>query len=149
VTLWRVSNHSRLDGGGGLRASGRWHTRGRRIVYCAPNPATALLEALVHAEIDIEDIPVTFRYMEIEARDSIAFETALTGALAPGWQSNLEITRRVGDQWLLSGRTALLRVPSAVVPATWNVLINPQHRDSARIRVARIHQHAVDPRLWR
>ncbi|MBI3680362.1 MAG: RES family NAD+ phosphorylase [Acidobacteria bacterium] len=43
MTLWRVTNHVRLDGGGGLRAPGRWHTRGRRIVYCAPDPAAALL----------------------------------------------------------------------------------------------------------
>jgi len=61
VILWRVSNHISLDGAGGLSAPGRWHTAGQRIVYCAPNPATALLEALVHAKIDFEDVPVNFR----------------------------------------------------------------------------------------
>jgi RES domain-containing protein len=44
-----------VDGRGGLQASGRWHTCGQRIVYCAPDPATALLEILVHAEIDFRD----------------------------------------------------------------------------------------------
>lgn len=141
MTLWRVSNHLNLDGGGGLRAPGRWHTRGRRIVYCAPNPATALLEILVHAEIDVEDIPLTFRYIEIEAPDELAVETADTQAL--------EAARRAGDAWLRSGRTPLLRTPSVIVPATWNTLINPLHPGSAQIRIAAIHEHRIDPRLWR
>jgi RES domain-containing protein len=147
VILWRVSNHTSLDGGGGLRAPGRWHTRGQRIVYCASDSATALLEALVHAEIDVEDIPVTFRFIEIEAADSISSETAPLTALGRGWQSDVERTRRIGDEWLRSGLTALLRVPSVIAPAAWNFLINPQHPDSKQIRIVRVHDHDIDKRL--
>ena len=146
MTLWRVSNHVSLDGGGGLRASGRWHNQGRRVVYCAPNPATALLEILVHAEIDVEDIPVTIRYLEIEAADAIAGDT-VEQATAVGWR--VEKSRQAGDEWLRSQRSALLRVPSVIVPATWNVLINPAHADSAKIRILRTHRHAFDRRLLR
>lgn len=149
MILWRVSNHAALDGGGGLRASGRWHSRGRRIVYCAPNPATALLEVLVHAEIDADDIPITFRYLEIEAPESISSETIDFHSLASGWQRDPGITRPFGDGWLRSGRTALLRVPSAIVPATWNVLLNPQHPDYAKVRVVRTHEQPIDRRLIR
>jgi RES domain-containing protein len=147
VILWRISSHVSLDGGGGLRAPGRWHTRGRRIVYCAPNPATALLEILVHAEIDVEDIPVTFRYLEVEALDSIATETLDDEGLPGNWRSNLQASRRAGDGWLRSGRTALLRVPSVIVPMTWNVLLNPRHPDSTQVRIIRTYEHAIDPRL--
>jgi RES domain-containing protein len=149
VILWRISNHAALDGGGGLRAPGRWHSRGRRIVYCAPNPATALLEVLVHAEIDAEDVPIRLRFLEIEAPDSVTVEIADVGALGADWQRNPEMTRPLGDLWLHSGRTALLHVPSAIVPATWNVLINPQHLDSAQIRVVRTHEQPIDRRLPR
>jgi RES domain-containing protein len=147
VTLWRVSNHASLDGTRGLRASGRWHNRGKRIVYCAPNPATALLEILVHAEIDIQDIPVTIRYLEIEAPDSIAVESLDVSGAGPGWQQ--EKSRRLGDEWLSSKRSALLRVPSVIVPATWNVLINPAHFESGHIRIVRTHRHVFDRRLLR
>src|SRR5580658_6970894 len=66
VTLWRISGH-RLDGAGGLVAAGRWHTQGSRIVYCSPNPATALVEVLVHLEVEVSDLPDRLQYLEIEA----------------------------------------------------------------------------------
>lgn len=147
MTLWRISNHSTLDGGGGLKASGRWHTIGQRIVYCAPNPATALLEILVHAGIDLEDIPAHLRYLEIEAPDIVATEGLDSSGLGEGWQTDRAVTRRAGDRWLRAGKTALLRVPSVIVPATWNVLLNPMHSDSRRIRIAHIHRHVLDRRL--
>lgn len=147
MILWRISNHVSLDGSGGLRAPGRWHTRGHRIVYCAPNPGTALLEVLVHAEIDVEDIPVSFRYLEIEVPDSISIETVNVETFPGNWRSNPEATRRAGDEWLHSGRTALLRVPSVIVPVTWNVLVNPRHPDSLHIRIIHTHEHGIDPRL--
>ena len=147
MTLWRIGNHATLDGAGGLRASGRWHTRGGRIVYCAPNPAAARLEILVHSEIDIEDIPVAFRWLEIDAPDSIAAETVDPELLGPAWRSQPAATRRLGGQWLASSRSALLRVPSAIVPETWNVLINPLHAGAARIRVVRVHEQTIDRRL--
>jgi len=149
VILWRISDHLRLDGAGGLRFSARWHSAGRPIVYCAPNPATALLEILVHTEIRIENVPVNFRYLEIDAPDSLAVEQVNTGDLYRSWRTDLAITRRVGDRWLRSGSTALLRVPSLIVPATWNVLINPVHPESRQLRIVHVHRHGLDPRLIR
>ncbi len=62
MTLWRVSNYQTLDVVGGLYVSGRWHTKGHTVVYCTLNPSTALLETLVHIEIDSEDRRSGSRY---------------------------------------------------------------------------------------
>ena len=126
MTLWRISRHPALDGAGGLRGSARWHTRGRPIVYCAPNPATALVEILVHAEIDFGDMPVELRYLEIDATEGIPVEDVDMRALGRRWRQDAAVTRSAGDGWLRSGRTAMLRVPSAIVPATWNILSTPR-----------------------
>ena len=149
MTLWRVSNYAVLDGAGGLRAPGRWHTRGKRIVYCAESAAAALLETLVHAEIDVEDIPLAFRYLEIEAADSGTVEAIRPADLGSAWRTRLDHTRRIGDEWLRSGRTAILRVPSVIAPETWNYLINPAHPECAAIRIARVHKYVFDRRLLR
>jgi RES domain-containing protein len=79
----------------------------------------------------------------------VTVEIADVRALGSDWQRNPEMTRPLGDLWLHSGRTALLQVPSAIVPATGNVLINPQHPESAQIRVVRIHEQPIDRRLHR
>lgn len=147
MTVWRVSNHVTLDGGGGLRASHRWHTRGRCIVYCAPNPATSLLEILVHNEVDVQDLPRTYQFLEIDLPGSMSFEKLDLNSLPPNWKSNGEVTRQRGDAWLESTRSALLLVPCLIVPETWNILMNPRHRDSSLASIRRVHQHLLDPRL--
>jgi len=147
VTVWRISNHPTLDGAGGLRTSGRWHSRGQRVVYCAPNPAAALLEILVHAEIDLEDLPASYRYLEIEIPDGLSGPTVETTALAADWASRMEVTRQVGDEWLRSLRSAILLVPSVIVPSTWNILINPRHPEAGGATITRSHTHPLDVRL--
>lgn len=147
MILWRISNHATLDGQGGLKASGRWHTRGQPVVYCAPSPAAALLEILVHLEIDVADLPTRYRLLRIEAAQEVSVERLAPEALAESWREDLAVTRRLGDAWLGSGRSALLEVPSALVPETWNVLLNPAHPDHSRIRITTVSEHVLDPRL--
>ena len=146
MTLWRLSPHAALDGAGGLVTEARWHTQGHRVIYCASSPASALLEVLVHIEIEPDDLLRPVQYLEIEAPAAISLETADMDHIA-NWRVNESATRALGDDWLDTGRSALLRVPSVIVPVTWNVLINPLHPDSAAIRVLRIHKQAIDPRL--
>jgi hypothetical protein len=52
----------------------------------------------------VEEIPVSFRYLEIEAPDSVSTETLDVEALARNWRSNLQATRRAGEEWLRSAR---------------------------------------------
>ena len=57
------------------------------------------------------------------------------------------IALRLGDGWLAKGSAALLNVPSAIVPETFNVLLNPAHQDAKRIAIVQAGKHAIDPRL--
>lgn len=147
MTVWRISSHSTLDGGGGLRASGRWHSRGQPIVYCAANPATALLEILVHAEIDFEDLPVTYKYLEIDVPESVSREALDPSDLRADWSVRFENSRKMGDEWLHTRRTALLFVPCGIVPSTMNILLNPTHPAASDIKITRIHMQKMDSRL--
>jgi RES domain-containing protein len=147
VFLWRISNHLSLAGEGALHTPGRWHSRGRRVVYCAQSPAAALLEILVHFEIDIQDLPARYRLLKIEAPDDVHLESVSVKGLPMDWPARTEVTRRLGDGWLTKGSAALLTVPSAIVPETFNVLLNPAHQDTKRIVIIQADEHAIDPRL--
>jgi RES domain-containing protein len=147
VVLWRISNHVSLAGDGGLRASGRWHTRGKRIVYCAENPAVALLEILVHFEIEIRDLPARYRLLKINVPDDLHVERVLPNDLPADWPENTQLTRTIGDTWLTRSAAPLLAVPSAIVPEASNVLLNPAHADAKRIVIVHTSDHVIDPRL--
>jgi RES domain-containing protein len=148
VILWRVSNYATLDGVGGLYVSGRWHTKGHPVVYCTLNPATALLEILVHMEIDAEDRPERFQMLRIEGPDTLSVEEIKPGALPSNWVEDIAFTQNVGDGWLSEAGSLLLRVPSVIVPETWNVLVNPQHAEASLLKVTMRYEHPFDARLF-
>lgn len=148
MILWRISNHLSLNGQGGLRWPGRWHSRGRRIVYCTQSPAAALLERLVHVEGAIGDLPARYRLLKISVPDT-AVERLEVGVLPDRWVEREESTQTIGDAWLAAGLSALLLVPSAIVPETMNVLINPAHAAAATIELVGTSDHVIDPRLLR
>ena len=127
MRLWRISNHASLSGEGGLHASGRWHTRGRRVVYLADHPASALLEVMVHLEIDAEDLPSHYQLLGIDVPDGMQVMALADHELPEGWRAQVALTRARGDEWLRAGATALLQVPSVIVPAAANYLLNPAH----------------------
>ena len=149
MRLWRISNYADLTGAGGLNSSGRWHSRGTEIVYLAESPASALLERLVHLEIDIGELPGHYQLLAVDIPDDVAFDTMDGRGLPEGWRSDDGVTRPTGDRWLQEGRTALLRVPSAIVPHTNNWLLNPNHPDAAKARIVQVIRAPFDPRLFR
>lgn len=143
--LWRISRHRDLSGAGSLRAPARWHASGSRVVYLAGTPAGALLESCVHTSAG--DVPPKYTLLAVLVPDDVAIESVDASAVPAGWIDNVEATREIGSAWLRSQRSALLRVPSALVPATFNYLLNPLHADAARIRIESIYKYPFDPRI--
>lgn len=148
MNLWRISNYQSLDGAGGLYVSGRWHTKGHPVVYCTLNPATALLETLVHMEIDAEDRPEHFQILKIEGPDSLSVEKVEVNSLSPAWKTDVDATQVIGDHWLSEGRSLLLQVPSVLAPETWNVLLNPRHAEAGLLEITAIYEHDFDARFF-
>ena len=149
MRVWRISNFTDLSGDGGLRVAGRWHSRGRRIVYLSDHPASALLEVLVHLEVAPEDLPTNYQLLAIDAADDVPFDAVDADSLAADWDRDTAASRAHGDAWVESGHTALLRVPSAIVPFAFNWLLNPAHADAARVRIGAVRTVSFDPRLLR
>ncbi len=144
MELWRISNYADLSGIGGLRAAGRWHSQGRRIVYLADHSSSALLEMLVHMDRDL--MPATYQLLRIVVPADIAVVT-IDAELPPDWRSQTLTSREIGDLWLDRSTSALLRVPSAISAKGNNYLLNPEHPDAAKIAVAEIIKAPFDPRL--
>ena len=147
MVLWRISRHRDLGGFGGLRAPGRWHERGLPVVYLAETAAGALLEVCVHAAAN--DVPPSYTLLEVTVPSSTMLEAISVDSLPQDWAEDLEATRAIGSEWLRSMRSALLRVPSVLAPATFNVLLNPAHLDAKKIVITSVLEYPFDPRIKR
>jgi RES domain-containing protein len=151
MLLWRISNHADLSGEGGRRVAGRWHERGRLVVYLSEHAALAFLENLVHLEIDPEDLPSKYQILTVEVPDS-GIERLVESELdrtAPGWRFDPTITRKLTASWLGELRSLLLRVPSVLVPHSSNYLFNPLHADASKAKIVRADAANYDGRLFR
>jgi len=142
------ARHARdaFDGEGARRYGGRWNSPGTPLVYTSATRALAVLELLVH--LQASELLAT--YVLIEA----TFEAALVERLEPvrlprNWRAfpSRVGLQEIGDRWAAERRSAVLEVPSAVVPAESNFLLNPLHRDFAKIAVGGSSRFEFDPRL--
>lgn len=117
------------------------------MVYASTTLALAALEYLVH--VDPEDVPDDLVALRIEIPDDVRADRVDAADLPSDWNLLPDHTACVarGAAWIREGRSALLRVPSALVPEEGNLLINPTHADAARIAATAARPFAFDPRL--
>lgn len=149
-TVWRVVTQRFADtaysGEGARLYGGRWNPKGVPVVYAAATQSLALLEMLV------QDASLHARYVMIPARlpDRIVAHIE-TAALPPDWRdiAAREVLQQQGAAWVSGQSSAVLAVPSAVVPAEYNYLINPAHPDFAQIEIGSRTEWITDQRLKR
>lgn len=143
MILWRISNYVSLDGEGGMYASGRWHRAERRIVYTSDQPASALIEMVVHLGPVAK--PKFCQLLKIEVPTILLIGNP--PPLPSGWQNNSELTQAIGNRWLDGGTSAILAVPSAIVPEAFNYLVNPTHLESKQLKILAVQSVPLDTRL--
>jgi RES domain-containing protein len=151
VRVWRICREryaaDPLSGRGGLVVSGRWATKGRRVVYTSGSLSLASLEFLVH--VDRVLLPPDLVQVEVDVPDRIPASEIDVVPLPKGWRDHPAPTtlRAFGDAWLAGGTTAILRVPSAVIPEESNVLLNPDHPHANKFAVVSTRAFEYDRRL--
>jgi RES domain-containing protein len=138
-----------LSGEGARLHGGRWNHRGTAIVYTSETRSLATVELLVH--VSLSYAPIGLKMATIEVPDEPVPEEVEVAALPPNWRgfpAPPELAD-LGTSWARSGRSLLLRVPSAVVEHEHNILINPAHPDRARLVLGKVDDFRLDRRLAR
>ncbi len=150
-TVWRITTArfaaAAFSGEGARLYGGRWNPKGWEVVYTAQSQSLALLELMV------QDDPLRAHYVRIPAQLPVGLpETRIEAAQLPeGWRTlgGRGAIQALGQAWLQEGTTAVLNVPSAVLPAERNFLLNPRHPDFARIAIGAPQSLQTDTRLLR
>jgi RES domain-containing protein len=146
---WRIVKEKHaataFSGKGAADSGGRWNSRGVPVVYTSSTKSLAALESLVHL-----NPPVPFKYVAIRIKfDDALVEIVPAKALPPDWQTEPPppSTKAIGDAWARAARSALLALPSVIIPGEPNYLLNPAHPDFKRISLGKPEPFAFDPRL--
>ncbi|MEN9871983.1 MAG: hypothetical protein RLZZ171_2975 [Cyanobacteriota bacterium] len=148
--IWRICaakyQDSAFSGMGGLYVPGKWHFQGHKIIYTAESLALASLEIFVHLESDRvplvsikAHLPTNLEVEEVKLQD-----------LPPNWQdvASYFLLQKIGQDWLTSRRTPILKVPSAIVPVENNYLFNPEH-PQFEVDLEPPVQFKFDRRMWK
>ncbi|MGA3171741.1 MAG: RES family NAD+ phosphorylase [Chthoniobacteraceae bacterium] len=149
IEAWRIVKERRaataFSGDGAWEFGGRWNLPGTRMVYASQSKALAALELLVHL---IPPVTFKFKSIRIEFDESLVSNLDTTD-LPDAWTASPPslLTQRLGSRWAQEMRSAILAVPSAIIPEETNYLINPLHTDFSRIKLDPANDFAIDPRL--
>jgi RES domain-containing protein len=156
MQLYRITTEKwarDLSGNGGLYVSGRWHHKGIQVLYTATTRALAVLEKVVH--VDAAGTPDKFVIITLELPAAYSLQEVRAETLPKDWNKlsyNLGNTSRfpasliqtqattslladMGTTWLQGQTSLALKVPSAILPQEYNVLLNPTHEEMSRIKL--------------
>lgn len=152
MKAWRITQKKRaktaFSGEGARLYGGRWNSPGVPMVYVAQSQSLAVLEVLVH--LDTPALLQNYVFLEADFDDSLVI--ALERSTLPrNWKADPvpESVQAVGDRWIASAKSAILRVPSVLVPEEFNFLMNPRHPDFSKIALSRPQAYRFDVRLAR
>ena len=149
LSAWRIVKQRHVatafSGEGASKAGGRWNSRGVAVIYTSESESLAALETLVHIGTGSR---IRFNIIRLDF-DKAMVETLALSALPPNWKSEPPgpTTKQLGDAWVKGARSAILAVPSVIIPSGLNYVLNSKHPDFSKIVFGRSKAFTFDPRL--
>lgn len=140
---------SAFSGMGAKMFGGRWNVAGTAMVYTSGSLSLAVYEIMVHLDrSELADSYVSFR---VQIPKVLTIENVDTRVLPPGWDSGFGCpeSQRIGSDWAKAGKSAVLRVPAALIDGEYNFLLNPAHKLFGRIAINGPYSFKFDGRLMK
>lgn len=153
--VWRIATDTPdyeaddATGAGAKATGGRWNEKDLAVLYTSESRALACLETLVHFKPG--GLPLNRYLVRFDIPEPVwaAAVVETVASLPVGWEAEPagRASIRFGSNWLKARRSALLILPSVIVPEERNVLINPAHADSRGIVVTKVRRWTYDARF--
>ncbi|MGV3541091.1 MAG: RES family NAD+ phosphorylase [Rufibacter sp.] len=126
---------------------GRWNLKGSFVIYTAGSRALACLENVVHRSG--EGLKDQFKVVVIHVPDDLPIEKVEQQDLPEGWHKTkgYPLCQPLGEAWYRRNSSAVLQVPSSIVPEESNFILNTRHPDFLKIQIIRREDFEFDPRI--
>ncbi|WP_373493542.1 RES family NAD+ phosphorylase [Aquiflexum sp.] len=129
--------------------SNRWNSSGNFVIYTSSNRALACLENVVHRSS--EGLNSLFKVMVIQIDDEVQTTDIPEESLPENWhkKASYSLCQKIGDDWYREGKTAVLAVPSSIIPKEKVYIINTRHPYflNNKIRLISIEDFVFSPRI--
>ncbi|MBO9617673.1 MAG: RES family NAD+ phosphorylase [Niabella sp.] len=136
-----------LSGYGSFLYGGRWNSKGLYALYGAEHISLAALEIVVNYDRGMYKLIPRYYLLTLEVPETEVVQIS-NDALKKKWTEDFSYTQFMGDQFLRQNRHLVLRVPSAVIPEEYNLLLNPRHKDNGKVKIIESKLYGLDNRLF-
>ena len=151
MNVWRICRSryeaSAFTGHGAEKTGGRWNYKGYPAVCASENLSLAVLELFVHVLPD--NLPTDLVSIRGRLPDTISTVEIDESNLPGNWReypASNEL-QCIGTDWLVSCRSLVLIVPSAINSQEKNIIINPAHPEIRMLNVEKGRPFTFDPRM--
>jgi RES domain-containing protein len=147
MLVYRITHKSYSNELSASGKEGRWNGAGRKVIYCAESIALAFLENMIRRQgVGFND---DFKIMIVEIPDELKVNVLNSDDLEHGWREFKDSSKcqPLGNRWHDEGETAILKVPSAVLPEAFNYVINSTHPDYKKIQLLETTDLIPDKRI--
>lgn len=137
-----------LSGYGAELSGGRWNSKGVPMLYTCVSQSLCVLEIAVR--LSVIDIPDKLKLITISVKNSIVRKVEVN-ELPTDWQKfpHLRTSQIFGDELIKNSKFKAFQIPSAIVPAEYNLIINPKKVTKEEIEILSIEDFYIDERLFR
>ncbi len=135
-----------LSGTGAKLFGGRWNSKGIPMLYVSEHISLAVLEMLVNNQF--KDFSIELILLRISIPDTIEIKEIKLNKLKSKWNEDFSYSKFIGNEFIKSMNSLVLKVPSAVISEEHNYLINPLHTDFKKIKISDTKQFSTDERLF-
>jgi RES domain-containing protein len=126
---------------------GRWNKAGQKVIYAAESIALAFLESMIRRQgVGFNE---DFNIMFLDIPQDLSISTIDSASLSPGWDDirNHSVSQELSLSWYASLQAPVLKVPSVVLPHSFNFVINTEHKDFNKIKIIDLTPLVPDPRI--
>jgi RES domain-containing protein len=150
MELFRVVRdkyHKDLSGRGAYLNGGRWNSQEQYALYTTFTRSLGILETIVHIESTFP--PDDYVMVVLYVPDIIAIQNVSLNDLSKNWKKDTRETQQIGDKWLEANQSPILRVPSVIVNAEYNYILNPKHPTFQALKIINTEPLMFDERFFR
>lgn len=129
------------------QTTNRWNSFGTPMLYTSDSPALCAVE--IHQYVSPSFPPRHYSLLEITIPPCKPLQIEEAFFENGNWISNINTTQAIGDSFVEESKYLVLKVPSVMITACFNFLVNPNHQDFLKVKITKTISFPLTGKLFK